>query len=288
VSTSDLPVLPGSQIPLRCPCGQLNEAEPSARDLRCIGCNQSWWFAACPQCKSSVMLRPESVRYTCPWCDESVDVRWGKRQLVLPIRASAHGAQLAQRGIDHTRGDRLIFGLTTVGGYGWAPEPGTRISLVVCPDHLAITPVPLDAGPAVLVRFEELIAFDLQGGAWKRGKAVIGGGIGAAGIVGGLIVASVLNRLMSRSGVNTVLRISATNGELFAHHGSLVPNDLRTQLGPAVNAIAARHNATQPTGAPSVSDDFIEQLERLGQLRANGTLTEEEFEIGKHRILRNR
>lgn len=40
-----------------------------------------------------------------------------------------------------------------------------------------------------------------------------------------------------------------------------------------------------PPAAAAPADDMLEQLERLGQLRASGVLTEEEFAAQKARIL---
>jgi hypothetical protein len=44
--------------------------------------------------------------------------------------------------------------------------------------------------------------------------------------------------------------------------------------------------ATPPPAAPAHEDDMIKQLERLGALRDQGILTEEEFAAQKAKLLR--
>lgn len=44
--------------------------------------------------------------------------------------------------------------------------------------------------------------------------------------------------------------------------------------------------AAPPAPAPSSTDERLQQLTRLGELRSAGVLTEAEFEMEKHRILR--
>ncbi len=48
---------------------------------------------------------------------------------------------------------------------------------------------------------------------------------------------------------------------------------------------AQDHVAPSASPAPSGTDDLINQLERLGQLRASGVLTEDEFAAQKARLL---
>jgi hypothetical protein len=60
-------------------------------------------------------------------------------------------------------------------------------------------------------------------------------------------------------------------------------------VGAAVGSAAARRNANnnQPQGAAPSDDsnDQMAQLEKLGQLKADGILTDEEFQAKKKQIL---
>lgn len=60
-------------------------------------------------------------------------------------------------------------------------------------------------------------------------------------------------------------------------------------VGAAVGSAAARRNNNQqqqPEPAPQISaDDQMQQLEKLGQLKAEGILTEDEFQAKKKQIL---
>ena len=47
-----------------------------------------------------------------------------------------------------------------------------------------------------------------------------------------------------------------------------------------------QQQAAPPAAAPTAaSDDSLDQLQRLGELRASGVLTEAEFQVQKERIL---
>lgn len=61
-------------------------------------------------------------------------------------------------------------------------------------------------------------------------------------------------------------------------------------VGAALGARAAKRNNSnepqeQPASGSSTADDQIAQLEKLGQLKAEGILTEEEFQAKKKQIL---
>ena len=53
----------------------------------------------------------------------------------------------------------------------------------------------------------------------------------------------------------------------------------------AEHAQRVQQTAPPPQAAPAAQEDVISQLERLGALKAQGVLTEEEFEAQKAKIL---
>jgi hypothetical protein len=59
-------------------------------------------------------------------------------------------------------------------------------------------------------------------------------------------------------------------------------------VGAAVGSAAARHNANKSKSAPAAQDDGSDpyaELERLGELKSEGIITEEEFQAKKTQLL---
>jgi hypothetical protein len=109
----------------------------------------------------------------------------------------------------------------------------------VCSDRLTVASAPFRP-PLLEIPYERITAFDFQGGARTRGGGCIGGGFGFAGAAQGILAVSLLNSLTTRTEGDSVVRISAIDGEIYLHHGGILPDMLRTAFGPAVNAVLAR------------------------------------------------
>ena len=77
--------------------------------------------------------------------------------------------------------------------------------------------------------------------------------------------------------------LAVADGEIYLHHGAVLPDVLRMLFGPAVNAVSARGSAAKP-GAQAI--DPVDRLERLAKLRDAGILTQEEFDAAKAQIMR--
>lgn len=71
--------------------------------------------------------------------------------------------------------------------------------------------------------------------------------------------------------------------------GALIGGIMGSQVGKTVGGAILNtfEQATTPTEAhhPAADDDVISKLERLGQLKAQGVITEEEFAAAKAKIL---
>jgi hypothetical protein len=52
-----------------------------------------------------------------------------------------------------------------------------------------------------------------------------------------------------------------------------------------IDELEARQGAAAPAPAGGISDDSIEQLQKLGQLHDQGVLTDAEFEVQKQKVL---
>ena len=70
---------------------------------------------------------------------------------------------------------------------------------------------------------------------------------------------------------------------MILSHDRATPDQLRVYLSPPFARIAAAHDRTPQ---PSAQVDAVEQLQRLGEMRSSGFLTEQEFADAKGAVLR--
>src|SRR5262249_24501714 len=103
---------------------------------------------------------------------------------------------------------------------------------------------------------------------------------GLTGIVSGVLLASELNQVTTRSTIETVVYFKTRTGELILFNNHYTPDHLRIMLSPAFTRIEnAQH---LPSGSTS---NIVDQLRQLGELRASGTITEDEFQSLKARLM---
>ena len=130
------------------------------------------------------------------------------------------------------------------------------------------------------IEYSRLTNIDLGGGRTEEGGGFIGGGFGLEGFAIGAGVASLLNALTTRSSVATVIGFQWPEGELIALSRDATPDDLRIRLSRVFGLLRQRERdqtARQP--------DPVDQIERLGDLKERGLLTEEEFDAAKRALL---
>jgi hypothetical protein len=185
---------------------------------------------------------------------------------------------------EHDPDLRVLRGCTVLGGYGFPWPAGTTCALATSSFGVLIVP-PEDHEPMCLA-YDQIAAFEIAGpGRVRSGGGFIGGGFGLEGAAEGMIVAGVLNALTTRSSVTTILNLTATGGEVIFHHGERTPEELRVFLSPLAGRVAARRGAAAPQADPS--DDPIERLAKLKELKEAGLLTDEEFEAARARAARD-
>jgi hypothetical protein len=174
---------------------------------------------------------------------------------------------------------------------GYAPDApiaiGERYDARFLDDRLAICKC-RDWNVLVEVPYNEIEDVEIGGpGLVKSGGGFIGGGFGAVGALEGMAVASVLNALTTRTKVTTIIRLQATNSELFLLWTRTTPEQLRIELSRPLGAIrSARAMATHCTqvGVADASTD-VEQLTKLADMLQAGLLTREEFDQLKAKLL---
>jgi hypothetical protein len=181
---------------------------------------------------------------------------------------------------------RVYRDLTVVGGYGWSPSAGTRVTVGLGSDRLIIASVPLTE--PITIKYKNLLSFEFLGGAVTTGGGFFGGGFGVKGAVEGMVVASVLNALTTKTKVNSLVRISGRDGETVLHVANQMPATLRSWFAPAVNAVSAANSPTTRHDQGMIrpeQDDVVAKLERLAALHDAGHLTDDEFGAAKAALL---
>lgn len=205
--------------------------------------------------------------------DESDDVISSVEQAVLGPTRTRSG----------DRGDLIaLIGCLYLGGYGTSLVSQSAYHVVFREDQFVVR----DAADFGDERFAQPFAgvreIGLEGpGAVTTGGRFIGGGFGLGGALEGAAVATALNALTTRTKIKTIVRITCDKAELFFHYDKDTPDNLRIVLSP----ILARLDKSPLREAPASADDALSGLERLAALHAQGHLSEEEFQLGKARLL---
>ncbi|MFJ3308772.1 SHOCT domain-containing protein [Streptomyces sp. NPDC086549] len=97
-----------------------------------------------------------------------------------------------------------------------------------------------------------------------------------------------LLRGVARTAVVAGTATAVSNRVSRRQAGRWAQQDYEAQQQQAVQQAPAPPPPTPPAAPPSTSDDMtrkIEQLKQLSELKAQGVLTEEEFEAQKRRLL---
>jgi hypothetical protein len=135
--------------------------------------------------------------------------------------------------------------------------------------------------PVAVAEYGDVTSLQVGGrGAITTGGGFVGGGFGLKGIVTGALLAGALNKATTRTTIDTVIHFRAREGELVLLNTQYTPERLSVMLSPVVNRIEPAHQQTTQTQASP-----LDQLRELGELRASGTISEEEFQSLKSTII---
>ena len=193
-----------------------------------------------------------------------IDAAAAKRaQPLLAEQASRAGAradlaELEAATIGYLRD--LVF----LGGH--APESDMTVresyDLRFLANRLAVFPCQR-TNALVQVPYRDVEVVDIDGpGLVKSGGGFVGGGFGVAGAVEGMAIAAVLNALTTQTKIKTVIRVQATQCELFLLCTYAEPEALRIELSQALGAIRqARAGITARTDDRPAS--VVDQLGKL-------------------------
>lgn len=171
--------------------------------------------------------------------------------------------------------DGVSVNCTLLGGSGVTSLVTGNVCLVVfCKDVVNV----ISYKHRFNIKLNQLTALKLEGpGRVTTNTGVMGGGFGIEGALLGVGAATLLNALTQNTTVNTILYLAWPDAELFLHTSDYSPDEARMALSHAFTAIQSFKN----DGVL----DLASQLDRLAMLRNSGALTEEEYSLGKAKLL---
>ena len=196
-------------------------------------------------------------------------------------RASADLTELEAATISYL--PKIVF----LGGH--APESEMTVrgnyDLRFLADRLAVFPCQR-TNALVQVPYRDVEVVDIGGpGLIKSGGGFTGGGFGVAGAVEGMAIAAVLNALTTQTKIKTVIRVQATECELFLLCTYAEREALRIELSRALGAIRqTRAGITARTDDKSAAS-VVDQLGKLAVMLEGGLLTREELDRMKPALI---
>lgn len=144
--------------------------------------------------------------------------------------------------------------------------------------------------PTIEYSYAELVSFEVGGpGTFQTGGGFIGGGGIGLSAAEGMAVAGLLNKLTTRRHTSSFVYLTAYNGSSILHSDRYNPDQIRNHLIPIVSLLAKARDLGRQT--PQVTDptpqDSLSKLERLGKLKSEGVITDEEFLAMKAQVLKS-
>ncbi len=171
--------------------------------------------------------------------------------------------------------DELLF--KYLGGSGYNFDSNANYFLVTMQDELKFIS---EKNYIISLKFHEVINFEIGGpGKVVTNAGVTGGGFGLEGFIKGAVTAAVINTVTASSSVSTLLKILTKSGEAYFHTSECEPDKLRMILSPLAVLIANRNvNTNNVVG-------LADQLTKLNDLMQAGTISKEDFDVAKNKLL---
>lgn len=170
---------------------------------------------------------------------------------------------------------------TVLGGSGWEDRKGDLLLLSCRDGSLCFSDI--KKCETIEVGFADFVGAEITGpGKQTTDFGVVGGGFGLEGAAKGILVAAVVNALTTRTTIDTFLRLTTRESEVFLHTASSEPSDLRVILSPLFLSV---ENLKSSSG---VASSVVVELEKVKQLFQDGHLTQSEFAIAKYEILKRK
>jgi hypothetical protein len=265
---------------VRCGAGVVGPA--SAADFACAACGFVAVIRRCPACSIPVHIQQDlwgrSVKCLKCGCQNSWR-RWNAKGVTLGELAKTYGVD-QELIADPSR--RVVSGVV-IGGAGYPVPARVGCKLEFTSEKIIVHAL-FDTGeykPVALAEYSDVMSLQVGGrGAVRTGGGWSGGGFGLTGVITGALMASALNKATTQTNIETIIHFRTRAGELVLLNSQYTPDQLAIMVSPVVARIEA---AVAPSAAPTA--DPIGQLQQLADLRAAGTISEEEFQQLKANVL---
>jgi uncharacterized protein (DUF983 family) len=279
----------GDVAHLECLCGAGLRVYSGSDMYFCSACGIEFALRECPKCPAMVRIRSSdwgtSVR--CPGCGAgSLWSRW-ERNKVTALDLAEHSGVSQDLEPDADR--RAISGVIVASTGFPRLARGIRCQLTFSAEQIVVLALGAsgDYQQIATVPYEDaLLRVDGRGAmSSTQGGGIIGGGFGVQGFVEGALIASAINSVTRKTttSVETFIHLNARGREMLLFNQEVTPQVLQVRMAPVFARIEAAKTRTSSPSQPV--RDRVALLKELGELRASGVLTEDEFQAEKARIL---
>jgi hypothetical protein len=269
---------------------------------------------------SFVMVRQRwpgaAVKARFPLTEQGWESAWRSLSTIDPSAADAVAKTLAARAARDSAAAALdalddeslsdLRHVTFKGGAGGVPlSAGQAYEVRFLGDRIAVS-LPRKLDPILTIAYRDVDAVEVSGSGtvgkpvgevlmWVLGLALLGAllGVVVLGLVGLLLGAVLFGLIGAMLGsastrVETIVRVRAAEADLYFLNAQKQPDELRIVLSRALAAIeAARRTPADHPEAPAEppSGSIPDQLGKLASLLQDGTITQDEFEHLKARLI---
>jgi len=167
-----------------------------------------------------------------------------------------------------------------IGGSGYTFVKNQPINLGISASSLII--LKKETLERIEINFDGINELEISGpGTVTTSAGVVGGGFGLEGFLKGAVAASIINAATTKSSTNTFIRVLSKTGEIYLHTTEMEPAILKMNFSPAFVSLANRSKrATANSGV-----GIAEEIERHQKLLKDGTISQEEFDTAKKKII---
>jgi hypothetical protein len=232
--------------------------------------------------KGTLRSQEERVRQA----EEIQQIKAGLRKVAKVIEEAADNAgreriekkeRIARIDQENTIGKRIYVRL--LGSTSLHQKEDAQLTLWVSENEIVLTDE--NSSFEKRIPMNSIAKMDISGpGKVTTNMGVVGGGIGAEGVLEGVAAAAAINALTTRTTVKTVLHVATDNSELWLL-SKAAPETLRMILSRAFLIV-------EGNSLPVRQSSLAQEIMGLAKLKDQGVLTEEEYVRAKSSIIEGR
>lgn len=229
-------------------------------------------------------LRSQEVRVR--QAEEIQQIKAGLRKVANVIEEAADNAgreriekkeRIARIDQENTIGKRIYVRL--LGSTSLHQKEDAQLTLWVSENEIVLTDE--NSSFEKRIPMNSIAKMDISGpGKVTTNMGVVGGGIGAEGVLEGVAAAAAINALTTRTTVKTVLHVATENSEFWLL-SKATPETLRMILSRAFLIV-------EGNSLPVRQSSLAQEIMGLAKLKDQGVLTEDEYVRAKSSIIEGR